>query len=161
MSNTKIESNCGQINVKVYDKVYETTYSLPTTTLYGNSSVCYPTNNTYANSPIALTNNSGIYNLPYSPTSAGSSRYGTAQTLYNNYGMTLNSRQYSEVGESVYSEIPDHVYSKVPNDLLKPHRPAPPSPLILGQPQSMQQIQRRIQQGQVKTVSLCISLFSV
>lgn len=68
------------------------------------------------------------------------------------YG-SMNGRQYSEVAESVYSEIPDYFYSRVPDEILKPHRPAPPSPLVLvGPPQSMQQIQRKIQQGQVRTI---------
>ncbi|GJQ71627.1 Ack [Trypoxylus dichotomus] len=149
MSNSKLENTCGQINVKVYDKVYETTYSLPSSSLYGNTPTCISANNLYATSTNAVIySNSAIYNTPYSPTSklAG---YNTAQTLYSNYGAMPNPRPYSEVTESVYSEIPDHVYSTVPNDLLKPHRPAPPSPLILGQPQSMQQIQRKLQQSQL------------
>lgn len=68
------------------------------------------------------------------------------------YGST-NGTQYSEVAESLYSEIPD-LYSRVPDEILKPHRPAPPSPLVhIGLPQSMQQIQRKIQQGQVRSVN--------
>lgn len=52
---------------------------------------------------------------------------------------------------NVYSEVSDNVYSQVEEDILRPHRPAPPSPLVFGvHPQSMQQIQRRLQtQGQV------------
>ncbi|KAK4875251.1 hypothetical protein RN001_011673 [Aquatica leii] len=99
--------------------------------LYGNTSVTYNAHETYGSQNI--TNNfSSIHN----------------ESLYNN---TLpNQRLYSEVPENVYSEIPDNVYSCVPDESLKPHRPAPPSPLvILGQPISMQQMQRKIQQGQL------------
>ena len=66
--------------------------------------------------------------------------------LYSPYSYSgdLNKR-YSEVADTVYSEIPEHMYSTVPDDVLKPHRPAPPSPYVLGRPQSMQQIQRRLQ----------------
>ncbi|KAF5269698.1 hypothetical protein FQA39_LY08621 [Lamprigera yunnana] len=70
------------------------------------------------------------------------------ESLYNN--SLPNRRLYSEVSENVYTEIPENVYSSVPEELLKPHRPAPPSPLVVsGQPISMQQIQRKIQQGQL------------
>lgn len=75
--------------------------------------------------------------------------------LYANNTQAQNTQYnavqpYSDVAESLYSEIPEHFYSPVADDLLRPHRPAPPSPLVLlGQPQSMQQIQRKIQQGQV------------
>lgn len=134
----------------MYDKVYETSYSLPNSAVYGNTPVCIPANNLYGNSANAvLCSNSAMYNVPYSPTSRIST-YNATQSLYSNYSAVPSVRPYSEVTESVYSEIPEHVYSAVPNDLLKPHRPAPPSPLILGQPQSMQQIQRKLQQNQVR-----------
>ncbi|KAI4461260.1 tyrosine-protein kinase [Holotrichia oblita] len=149
LSNSNLDNTCGQINVKVYDKVYETSYSLPNSVVYGNTPVCIPANNLYGNSATAvLRSNSAMYNIPYSPTSR-TATYTTTQSLYSNYSAAPSVRPYSEVTESVYSEIPEHVYSTVPNDLLKPHRPAPPSPLILGQPQSMQQIQRKLQQNQL------------
>ncbi|CAH1980281.1 unnamed protein product [Acanthoscelides obtectus] len=72
---------------------------------------------------------------------------------YNAYSSVPNdSRLYSEVaesiyGDSLYQEIPDHFYSQVPDDLLRPHRPAPTKPPAGIQPLSMQQIQRKIQQG--------------
>lgn len=69
-------------------------------------------------------------------------------SIYNN--VPASQRLYNEVAENVYSEIPENVYSLVPDESLKPHRPAPPSPMVvLGQPLSMQQIQRKIQQGQL------------
>ncbi|XP_060529432.1 activated Cdc42 kinase Ack isoform X2 [Cylas formicarius] len=100
----------------------------------------------------ASTNSSAsIYNNLYQ--SSGSSCYQTADS-YNNtqttgYGYaTTNSRQYSEVGERLYHEIPENLYSQVPEEALRPHRPAPTTP-GQGQPLSMQQIQRKIQQGQL------------
>ncbi|KAK5644335.1 hypothetical protein RI129_005635 [Pyrocoelia pectoralis] len=99
-------------------------------------------------------NTSSMYNAqcePYRSQNVGnniSSIYNTSESLYNN--VLPNQRLYSDVAENVYSEIPENVYSSVPDELLKPHRPAPPSPLVvLGQPLSMQQIQRKIQQGQL------------
>lgn len=65
------------------------------------------------------------------------------------YEQCGSTRQYSEVCESIYGSVQGNVYCTVPEDILRPHRPAPPSPLVLGQPQSMQQIQRKIQQGTV------------
>lgn len=110
----------------------------------------------YMNQPV-ISSASSIYS------DSSFSTYGTATNRYSVnsystqlgiYGSTTNTdystgHAYSEVPESVYSEIPDHFYSQVPNDLLKPHRPAPPSPMVvnLAQPQSMQQIQRKVQQG--------------
>lgn len=75
------------------------------------------------------------------------SLYASQLATYGSYGY----RQYSEVPpESVYSEIPEYFYSQVPDETLRPHRPAPPSPLVvIGQPQSMQQIQRKLQVGRV------------
>lgn len=68
---------------------------------------------------------------------------------YDTCSSVCNSREYSEVYESNYS-LPENLYCTVPDNLLRPHRPAPPSPLVLiGQPQSMQQIQRKLQQNQV------------
>lgn len=73
------------------------------------------------------------------------------------YSTLPGYRQYSEVPtDGVYSEIPDYFYSQVPDETLKPHRPAPTSPLVVvGQPQSMQQIQRKLQQGQVGLFLSC------
>lgn len=61
---------------------------------------------------------------------------------------------YSDVGGACYQEIPENVYSQVPEEELRPHRPAPTTPSLLGQPISMQQIQRKIQQGQVRQIEL-------
>lgn len=70
---------------------------------------------------------------------------------YSQYGTVNNQRLYSEISDSVYHEIPDHLYSQVPDETLRPHRPAPTKPdNFMGQPLSMQQIQRKIQQGQVR-----------
>ncbi|KAK9745424.1 GTPase binding [Popillia japonica] len=107
-SNSNLDT-CGQINVKVYDKVYETSYSLPNSAVYGNTPVCIPANNLYA--------------------------------LHQEFLHIMPHRAY------IVTTV--QYQAAVPNDLLKPHRPAPPSPLILGQPQSMQQIQRKLQQNQL------------
>lgn len=84
-------------------------------------------------------------------------------TSCNTYAFNTKIRSYSEVPDSVYSEISDNLYSQLPAEVMKPHRPAPPSPMV----QSMQQIQRKIQQGQVKqtllfysVILLCCYLFS-
>lgn len=94
-------------------------------------------------------NNTGVQSsqwLTGNRESVGSlSSYSTQKAVYG-YG-TLPSRIYSEVNESLYHEIPENLYSQVPDETLKPHRPAPTKPGL--QPLSMQQIQRKIQQGQV------------
>ncbi|XP_031350271.1 activated CDC42 kinase 1 [Photinus pyralis] len=88
-----------------------------------------------------------MYNAQYEPYRSQSVS-NNVSSIYNN--VPASQRLYNEVAENVYSEIPDNVYSSVPDESLKPHRPAPPSPLVvLGQPLSMQQIQRKIQQGQL------------
>ncbi|KAJ8918631.1 hypothetical protein NQ315_013137, partial [Exocentrus adspersus] len=63
------------------------------------------------------------------------------------YGYGTLPLRYDEVNERLYHEIPDNIYSQVPDETLKPHRPAPTKPSL--QPLSMQQIQRKIQQGQL------------
>lgn len=78
---------------------------------------------------------------------------GASDQSYSAYYLP-NNGQYSEVAESVYTEIPDYMYSQVPDDILKPHRPAPPSPMILvAQPQSMQQVQRKMQVSISKNIN--------
>lgn len=86
----------------------------------------------------------------------GSSAKKSLAAAFNQYGAPVQvlpesyqegSRIYNEV-ENVYSEI-EHVYSQPPQEVLRPHRPAPPSPLVLGYPQSMQQLQRKLGQTQV------------
>lgn len=60
-----------------------------------------------------------------------------------------NQRLYNEV-DDIYSEVAENVYSQpAAGDVLRPHRPAPPSPLVLGYPQSIQQLQRKLGQSQV------------
>ncbi|XP_025835458.1 activated CDC42 kinase 1 isoform X2 [Agrilus planipennis] len=127
---------------------------------YHNNSLGYQSNavqngnSTAINYSVTSENNEVFYDI------AGRtcSNYGHPESVYNSSGSTCNSqnavygsqRLYSEVAESVYSEIPENYYSVVPDGSLLPHRPAPPSPLVIvGQPQSMQQIQRKIQQGQL------------
>lgn len=87
-------------------------------------------------------NNCHADNLYNNTQPSSSSSCNTQLAVYSSYN---SIRQYSEVAESVYSEIAENSYSQVPEESLKPHRPAPPSPMV----QSMQQIQRKIQQGQV------------
>lgn len=68
------------------------------------------------------------------------------------YGLVNHQRHYNEV-ENVYSEVSEHIYNQPMQEVLRPHRPAPPSPLVLGYPQSMQQLQRKlghVPQTQVK-----------
>lgn len=101
----------------------------------------------------SLYTNQSVFNTStyYSTTSAGN-LYTSQVATYGSYSTLPGYRQYSEVPpESVYSEIPEYFYSQVPDETLKPHRPAPTSPLVVvGQPQSMQQLQRKLQQqGQV------------
>lgn len=124
----------------------------PTTALYQRPDALY--GHTSVTQPIYRNGDGGA--LLYGNAQSCSDNYapGSSFNLYSSqtavYGST-NGRQYSEVAESMYSEIPDYFYSRVPDEILKPHRPAPPSPLVLlGPPQSMQQIQRKIQQGQVR-----------
>lgn len=92
-------------------------------------------------SPIPQT----IYNITSSNSRSSVNSYSSSMTT-NGYG--IPGRQYSEVSEGLYHEISDNVYSQVPEEVLRPHRPAPTKPGL--QPLSMQQIQRKIQQGQVK-----------
>ncbi|GLV34191.1 Activated Cdc42 kinase [Carabus blaptoides fortunei] len=61
-----------------------------------------------------------------------------------------NQRLYNEV-DDLYSEVAENVYSQPAGELLRPHRPAPPSPLVLGYPQSIQQLQRKLGQSQLST----------
>jgi activated CDC42 kinase 1 len=77
--------------------------------------------------------------------SSSQNSFNSCNTQTAVYGSYNSLRQYSEVPDSVYSEIAENSYSQVPDETLKPHRPAPPSPMVL----SMQQIQRKIQQGQL------------
>ncbi|EFA13584.2 hypothetical protein TcasGA2_TC001851 [Tribolium castaneum] len=88
-----------------------------------------------------LYNNTSFLGQPSSSLSSFSS-CNTQTAVYGSYN---SIRQYSEVTDAVYSEIAENSYSQVPEESLKPHRPAPPSPMV----QSMQQIQRKIQQGQL------------
>ncbi|XP_056635577.1 activated Cdc42 kinase Ack isoform X1 [Diorhabda sublineata] len=138
----------------IYNPPVQTIYNNFTPSLLSNSNTLYNNTNSYK----SLAN----INDPYSASNeynSQSSRYG-----YSTVASSICSRQYSEVGrqhseigrqysevpqESLYHEIPENVYNDVENDdILKPHRPAPTKPGAL-QPLSMQQIQRKIQQGQL------------
>ncbi|KAH1003005.1 hypothetical protein HUJ05_010957 [Dendroctonus ponderosae] len=81
--------------------------------------------------------------------------YNNAQPIEQSYAQheAAPGRLYSDGGAALYQEIPDNVYSQVPEEELRPHRPAPTKPALLGQPISMQQIQRKIQQGQTILVA--------
>lgn len=109
----------------------------------------------HQNGDNSLYNNQTVFNNPssstYYSTTNSCNLYASQLATYGSYSTVPGYRQYSEVpAESVYSEIPEYFYSQVPDETLKPHRPAPTSPLVMvGQPQSMQQIQRKLQQGQV------------
>lgn len=62
--------------------------------------------------------------------------------------MTSNNI-YNEI-DPIYTEVPEYLYSQPPVEVLRPHRPAPPSPLVLGyHPQSVQQLQRKLGQTQL------------
>lgn len=103
-----------------------------------------PTKNLYNQTTTELYSNGGLYAAQ--PAFVGNSSAYSNITRNSLYGV----RQYSDVSDGLYTEIPENVYSQVPDETLKPHRPAPPSPgIALGQPLSMQQIQRKIQQGAV------------
>lgn len=104
----------------------------------------------HQNGDATLYNNQSV--SAYYGTTGSCNVYASQMATYGSYNSLPGYRQYSEVAQdSLYSEIPEYLYSPVPDETLRPHRPAPPSPLVLvGQPQSMQQIQRKIQQGQVK-----------
>lgn len=64
--------------------------------------------------------------------------------------LPMNSTNiYNEI-DPIYTEVPEYLYSQPPIEVLRPHRPAPPSPLVLGyHPQSIQQLQRKLGQTQV------------
>nr|XP_022915939.1 uncharacterized protein LOC111425880 [Onthophagus taurus]XP_022915940.1 uncharacterized protein LOC111425880 [Onthophagus taurus]XP_022915941.1 uncharacterized protein LOC111425880 [Onthophagus taurus]XP_022915942.1 uncharacterized protein LOC111425880 [Onthophagus taurus] len=158
-TNTTFVNNL-QIKNSLQSSAFTQTSALPE--LNGSVNYSNSVNDIDVKSNLNYSQNSP-HNNHYSTTTYGNvpNKYSTYQPTYNNdalgyyqqssvpqtYYSTIgnNSREYSEVAGSVYSEIPEHVYSTVPNDVLKPHRPAPPSPLVLGQPQSMQQIQRKLQ----------------
>lgn len=130
-----IQTEFGQFKCNQPEQVYRNSVSNLQQSSYSNGENTHLYNNQSVlmqNTPVYSNGISSSYNL-YSP-----------QT-YDPYSLS-NNRQYSEVAESVYSEIPEYLYSQVPDETLKPHRPAPPSPLVIvGQPQSMQQIQRKMQ----------------
>ncbi|XP_066249305.1 activated Cdc42 kinase Ack isoform X2 [Euwallacea similis] len=155
---TNVNHYKAQSNIShLYDSpntVYETTQAL-----YNNSDCLYNSNTmTNSTSHLGLSNNlrptedavypgSDNYTLSNSVTNENTSIYATAQPVYSNYAAQSH---YSEVADSLYQEIPENLYSQVPEETLRPHRPAPTKPGdFLGQPLSMQQIQRKIQQGQL------------
>lgn len=122
-------STCSNLNVSRYS-VLESGSNLNSS--YANQSQCYQ--NTYS------TERSGLQSSRNS--------YSSQMGVYGGSTSEYSVRPYGEVPDGVYSEIPEHLYSQVPVEVLRPHRPAPASPMGgLGQPQSMQQIQRRIQKG--------------
>lgn len=125
-----------------YDPVYSSTCSNLNASRYGTSESAN-SNSLYANQTQSVYG--GRYNGPETSSLYSTrSSYGTQVGIYGS-SSEYSGRGYSEVSDGIYSEIPDHVYSQVPVEVLRPHRPAPGSPV--GQPQSMQQIQRKIQKG--------------
>lgn len=134
---TNIEASIYQNDI--YSKTMD---SLEKNTLYNNTNV-HNTQNGSQNVTKTFNSNSSTSQTYYSVCNSQNS-------VGPVYSGLPNQRLYSEVDDNVYSEIPENIYSSVPDEPLRPHRPAPPSPLVLvGQPLSMQQIQRKIQQGQV------------
>ncbi|XP_017781945.1 PREDICTED: activated CDC42 kinase 1 isoform X2 [Nicrophorus vespilloides] len=94
--------------------------------VYSNEFGSFKSNNHYA-----IYNNSPLYSSVYESSNA----YNRRNDIYKAVSTTYE--------DQVYSEIPENEYSMVPEDLLKPHRPAPSTPI------SMQQMQRRLQQSQL------------
>lgn len=90
------------------------------------------------------------------PTNSNSSQ----NFLLNQYGNPVqvlpdnpHSHRYNQIPENIYySEVPDYIYSQPMKEKLMPHRPAPPSPMVLGYPQSMQQLQRKL--GGIQTTQV-------
>lgn len=81
-------------------------------------------------------------------------QYGNPVQVLPEYGQV--QRHYNEV-ENVYSEVNEHIYNQPAQEVLRPHRPAPPQPMM-GYPQSMQQLQRKLghtPQTQVNIVTIC------
>ncbi|XP_049823460.1 activated Cdc42 kinase Ack isoform X2 [Aethina tumida] len=137
-----VNSEFGQFKSnRRYDPVYGSVSSTYDPTYYATTSNYNPYNNVPAQ-----THNPGIYEAqPAVAVYSNGSTYNTYSSQVGVYGYGSTERNdYSEPpDESVYSEISDRLYSQVPDETLKPHRPAPAHPL------SMQQIQRKIQQGQL------------
>ncbi|KAJ8932737.1 hypothetical protein NQ314_014434 [Rhamnusium bicolor] len=134
-------SNCNNSS-GIGSNTYNNTSLYNTQTIYNDiAQTPIPTNTLY--------NSTGTYSNQYTSSNRDSvnsyTSYSTQKAAYG-YG-TLPERQYSEVAEDLYQEIPDNFYSQVPDETLRPHRPAPTKPGI--QPLSMQQIQRKLQQGQL------------
>lgn len=157
-------------NQNTYSQVYEpdnySLYNMPsdmtTSPLYANNLIVRNVS-TEANSNqyVRQESQAGGANVNYvtsNNTSSYDSTYSYNQSVCNSqlgvYGGSEGGRAsviMGDLGEGmgVYSEIPEHVYSRVPDDdggALRPHRPAPPRPPL--QVQSMQQLQRKMQQGQ-------------
>ncbi|XP_076251384.1 activated Cdc42 kinase isoform X1 [Rhynchophorus ferrugineus] len=102
-------------------------------------------------SPKNFYETTSIYNSLQKPTVYNSvathSNYAANQIqhTYSDYYSTAASYR-----DDPYHEVPENFYSQVPEEVLKPHRPAPTKPGdMFSQPLSMQQIQRKIQQGQL------------
>lgn len=116
-----------------YDPVYQSTASH----LYDTPSAFYESTLTYNN--LSQSQSTSVYN------SVSNLDTNTAQQTYSNYYNAPNN-----YNDELYHEISENFYSQVPEETLKPHRPAPTKPGdLMGQPLSMQQIQRKIQQGQL------------
>lgn len=124
-------------NSKIYDKCYSDS----------SSQSNFDSNCLYSSKNL---NAAPLYSNAYIPPN-------NHKNIYETYGSVQNNvQQYNEIDDRIYTEISEHLYSPVAEDTLRPHRPAPPSPLVLGQPQSMQQIQRKLQTGQVSRVCCII-----
>ncbi|KAL3269984.1 hypothetical protein HHI36_009040 [Cryptolaemus montrouzieri] len=141
-----------------YDPVYSSTNSNLNTVHYNTLE---NTQNSNSSSLYMIQPQSQNFQSPYNSiynTAESVSQYSSRNSYSTQVGIhgsdsECSSRPYSEITDVIYSEIPEHLYSQVPNEILKPHRPAPPSPMVIGmgQPQSMQQIQRKIQQGMLSS----------
>lgn len=132
------EFKCNQRNIPDstnYNQEYNS-FSKPTTSTYSNSSLDRPT------SQLDLRQNLDVrQNFPLS-------QYGLpVAVLPENTNPQVNHhRHYNQVSDYVYSEVAEHIYNQPMKEVLRPHRPAPPSPMVLGYPQSLQQLQRKLGQ---------------
>ncbi|XP_072382085.1 activated Cdc42 kinase Ack isoform X1 [Diabrotica undecimpunctata] len=134
-------------NQNLYNHLPQTIHNnITSSSQLTTTNTLYKTNN-YNNSAV-------VQRDPYSSTNLYNNQ--SAAYGYSSVAGSISGRPYEEVGRhysdvtgnSLYHEIPDNVYNDVTDDSLKPHRPAPTKPGNL-QPLSMQQIQRKIQQGQL------------
>ncbi|XP_074028397.1 activated Cdc42 kinase isoform X2 [Leptinotarsa decemlineata] len=148
-SNTSIYSNPLSHGVEVDQATFN--YSANGSHNAVSQTIC---NNTSFVSSLTTTNTfynnvAASYNTSNGSKNRDSSNLYSSQLSSYGYG-SIPGRHYSDLAEDrLYHEIPENHYSHVPSEEnLKPHRPAPTKPGGM-QPLSMQQIQRKIQQGQL------------